>query len=148
MNLKPGRYTVGEEHKTGWRQTYPAAGTHEVVLAAGMVIDTLHFGNYDTRSSVGYERGSRLPETFVLMQNYPNPFNPVTTIKYGIPHKSRVKIEVFNMLGKRVAILRDEIHQPGYYEVKFNSPGLSSGIYLYKLTAPGFVATRKMLQVK
>ncbi|MGH7452341.1 MAG: T9SS type A sorting domain-containing protein, partial [bacterium] len=88
------------------------------------------------------------PATFELFQNYPNPFNPSTTIKYGVPRQSRIKIEVFNALGISVAVLVNEFHQPGYYTVKLERTGLPSGMYFYKLTAPGWIETKKMLLMK
>jgi len=94
------------------------------------------------------EDALRFPKDFALSQNYPNPFNPKTIIKYGIPRRAAVRIEIFDMLGKRVRILIDGIHEAGTYEVEFEAKGLSSGLYVYKLTAPGVVATRKMVLIK
>jgi hypothetical protein len=146
--LAPGTYTVSEVLRNGWRQTFPPApGTYTVNLASGQVVDTLNFGN-EPPTAVEESDEVALPETFVLFQNHPNPFNPATTIKYGIPRRSRVRIEVFDMLGKRVALLTDAIQPAGYHQVTFNSAGLSSGIYFYSLTATGVVETKKMLLLR
>ena len=92
------------------------------------------------------------PETYILDQNYPNPFNPSTTIRYEIPVSQQgfvpVKITVFNALGQQIAVLVNEEKPAGIYEVKLDIPGLSSGIYFYKLTAPGFSIVKKMVVSK
>jgi len=106
-------------------------------------------------------------EEYQLEQNYPNPFNPVTTIKFSIPsnhlHRagtgakgeiSNIKLVVYDMLGRQVAMLVNwepsfgEEKMPGTYEVKFDASKLSSGVYIYRLTAQDFSASRKMMVVK
>ena len=71
----------------------------------------------------------------VLNQNYPNPFNPSTKISYSVPEESIVKIAVYDILGREVAILASGEKQPGYYEVDWNAAGFASGIYIYRITA-------------
>ena len=92
------------------------------------------------------------PENYILNQNYPNPFNPSTTIRYEIPVSQQgfvpVKITVYNPLGQMVAILVNEEKPAGTYEAKFDASGLSSGIYYYKLTVPGYSITKKMVAAK
>lgn len=95
-------------------------------------------------SKTGYD----LPENFTLYQNYPNPFNPFTIIKFGLPKTEAVKIEVFNALGQRVAVLIDKTMPAGYNEVEFNAQHLPSGLYLYRLETGGFQYVRKMLFLK
>jgi len=155
-NLGPGTYKVSEVLKPRWRQTFPAAPdtAYVVVLAAGQAVRDLNFAN-EPPVSVDQKDEAPVPEDFALLQNYPNPFsahgifdNPSTTIKYAVPRQSLVKIEVFNTLGVRVAVLVNKIHQPGRYAVKLERLDLPGGLYIYKLTAPGWVATRKMLLLK
>ena len=79
-----------------------------------------------------------IPKKFSLNQNYPNPFNPETTIKYELPKTSKVKLQIFNILGQKIKTLVDEEKQPGYYSVKWNGINdygvkVSSGIYIYRL---------------
>jgi len=88
------------------------------------------------------------PEQVSLEQNYPNPFNPSTVMSYNLPQASDVRLEVFNLLGQRVALLVDEMKQPGQHTVTFDAGRLSSGMYIYRLQANGFTQTRKMMLVK
>jgi hypothetical protein len=91
---------------------------------------------------------STAPKTFLLEQNYPNPFNPSTTIRYQLPVASEVKLEVYDVLGKKVATLVNERQSAGSYQFVWNASGLSSGTYFYRLQAGGFVETKKMILVK
>jgi hypothetical protein len=90
---------------------------------------------------------SSTPNTFLLEQNYPNPFNPSTTIRYQLPVASMVKLEVYDVLGKKVVTLVSERQSAGYYQFIWNASGLSSGTYFYRLQAGGFVETKKMMLV-
>jgi uncharacterized Ntn-hydrolase superfamily protein len=88
------------------------------------------------------------PGIYYLFQNYPQPFNPVTTIKYQIPELSFVNLTVFDLLGNEISTLVNEKRQPGIYEVSFNADGLASGVYIYKLTAGKFTASKKLILLK
>lgn len=90
------------------------------------------------------------PEDFSLSQNYPNPFNPVTIITYSIPENLKVRITLFDVLGREIAVLADDEQAPGTYSVSFNSGlyNLSSGTYFYKLSAGDFTSTKKMTLMK
>jgi hypothetical protein len=93
---------------------------------------------------------------FYLDQNYPNPFNPSTIIKYtisnviasGTKQSQQVLLKVYDILGNEIATLVNEEKPAGTYEIEFNGTGLSSGVYLYKLQAGDFVATKKMILMK
>ncbi len=88
---------------------------------------------------------------FALSQNYPNPFNPSTHIEYEIPsglNSVHVKLAVFDILGNEVAVLVNEDKAPGSYDIEFSSKKLSSGTYIYKLTAGNYSSTRKMLVLR
>jgi len=89
-----------------------------------------------------------IPATFELSTNYPNPFNPTTSIRYGVPESSTIKLEVFDILGKRVATLVNTTMKPGYYTVQFNAVRLSSGVYFYRLTDGKHYLTQKMTLLK
>lgn len=83
-----------------------------------------------------------------LEQNFPNPFNPTTTIQYTIPKGGYVRLAVFNLLGQEVAKIFEGVQSAGTYEVTFNNQELPTGIYFYRIQAPGFVETRKMIITK
>lgn len=90
-----------------------------------------------------------LPKEFGLSQNYPNPFNPSTTISYALPKASDVSIEVFNILGRRVASLVNQRKAAGNYSAQFQASNLSSGVYFYTLRINGKVLkSQKMLLIK
>ncbi len=84
----------------------------------------------------------------VLEQNFPNPFNPMTTIQYTIPKGGYVRLSVFNLLGQEVAKIFEGIQSAGTYDVRFSNQELPTGIYFYRIQAPGFVETRKMIITK
>ena len=85
-----------------------------------------------------------VPGEYSLAQNYPNPFNPSTSIRYGLPNRSLVTLTVFNTLGQEVVQLVNGEQGAGYHELKLDGSGLSSGVYLYRLRAGEFVATKKL----
>lgn len=89
-----------------------------------------------------------LPETYILSQNYPNPFNPVTTIQFQLPEPTHVTLDVFNLWGQRVATLLDDKQPAGQQQVRFNAGHLSSGMYMYRIRAGSFTATKHMMLVK
>jgi hypothetical protein len=88
------------------------------------------------------------PVRYVLEQNYPNPFNPATTIRYSLPHKSQVRLTVYNPLGQQVAILVQGQQEAGSYEVKFDGSNLASGVYFYRLQAGSFLEAKKLVIAK
>lgn len=99
-------------------------------------------------SSVSAPGTIALPGEIRLDANYPNPFNPVTNISYSLPAQTMVQLEVYDMLGRRVAFLVDETQQAGAHTVAFDASELSSGIYIYKLSAGGQSITKKMSLIK
>ncbi|MGE5456838.1 MAG: T9SS type A sorting domain-containing protein, partial [Methanococcaceae archaeon] len=87
-------------------------------------------------------------KTYYMFQNYPNPFNPSTKIRYSIPEESHVSIKVYNILGKLVRELVNEIKPAGDHEVIFKDNDLASGTYIYSIKAGNFSSTRKMILLK
>jgi glucuronoarabinoxylan endo-1,4-beta-xylanase len=101
------------------------------------------------------DEGSRLPQTFELFQNYPNPFNPVTVIRFQLPAASLVSLNVYDLLGRKVASLVHGMMEHGYHNTEWNARAAASGLYFYRLEATTignpqttFVETRKMLLVR
>jgi PKD repeat protein len=89
-----------------------------------------------------------IPSEFNLSQNYPNPFNPVTSIKYQVPEASLVSIKVYDLIGREVEVLVNEVKQPGTYQVNFDSGNFASGVYFYKMIAGDFISVKKMNLLK
>jgi tetratricopeptide (TPR) repeat protein len=88
------------------------------------------------------------PTNFVLEQNYPNPFNPVTAIRYYLPLGSDIRLDVFNLMGQKVATLTTGYQENGYHNVSWNAQGFASGVYVYQLRAGNSIQTQKMLLLK
>ena len=109
--------------------------------------DTLTLANEITEVR-GPREGGNVPGSFELGQNYPNPFNAVTTIRYGLPQKSAVLLTVYNLLGQEVATLVHGDQEAGYHSVQLDASDLPSGVYLYRIMARDFVATKKLVLLR
>ncbi len=89
-----------------------------------------------------------IPVEFALRQNYPNPFNPSTAIEFSLPKGDNVKLEIFDVLGRKVQTLISEFKEAGNYKVYFNAASLPSGVYLYKIDAGANTSVKKMILMK
>jgi hypothetical protein len=100
-------------------------------------------------TGVGSE-SENMPGIYSLSQNYPNPFNPSTTIQFTIPVGTygRTSLRVYDVLGREVATLVNEVKQPGTYSVTWDASGIASGVYFYRLHAGEFSSMKKMLLLK
>jgi len=104
---------------------------------------------YDVDNTTGgVEETQDLPEALALSQNYLNPLNPKTTISYAVLQVSHVKIALYDMLGREIALLVNEDKQPGTYTVELNAGNLSSGIYVCHMQAGDITASKKLLLTK
>lgn len=108
----------------------------------------VYVGAWTFTPPTGINDPAGTPSEFVLSQNYPNPFNPTTAIKFSVPERSDVSLKVFDMLGREVATLVNEVKEAGSYELNFDASALASGTYIYKLTAGNNVQTKKMVLLK
>ncbi len=133
---------------------YPAsANTVYTVGANGTILKTTTGG-----VPIGIKPiSSSIPKKYILYQNYPNPFNPTTKIKFSIPFLPlskgeaegvRVRLRIYDLLGREVTTLIDENLQPGTYEVEWNVNRFASGVYFYQLRAGDFVQTKKLVLLK
>ena len=113
----------------------------------GWYVDDLKVWGYQGPPS-GIVNGNAVPLIFALEQNYPNPFNPTTQINYSVAKIGLVKISVFDILGREVKTLVNEVKTPGFYAVDFVGTSLSSGMYFYRMESGSFVDTKKMTFIK
>ncbi|MDP7529388.1 MAG: T9SS type A sorting domain-containing protein, partial [Candidatus Marinimicrobia bacterium] len=119
----------------------------------GPLSDLGYEGDLLIRAAIDYEgAGVRdnigLPKTFALDQNMPNPFNPETLIMFDVAEEGRVVLKLFDITGREVRRLHDKFLVPGNYTYFLNGSNLASGVYFYRMEAPGFVATKKLLLVR
>ena len=136
MIFEPGNDTV----RCVWR-TIAYNGTDSLTSNARYI--------YLVRNTVGIKIvSSSVPDKFDLFQNYPNPFNSTTKIQLQVTSYKFVKLIVFDLLGREVAILVNEKLQPGTYEITFDTGYLTSGIYFYKLITEEFSETKRMVLLK
>ena len=92
---------------------------------------------------------AEVPASFSLAQNYPNPFNPTTTINFSLPEEATIRLTVFDVIGRRVAVLTDQLYQAGVHELVWDASAHASGIYFYRMEAGGkLIQTQKMTLIK
>ena len=107
-----------------------------------------YYNSNFTQLPVNVENEIQNVVDYNLYQNYPNPFNPTTTIRYSIPQEGRVTLKIFDILGQEVTTLKNEFQKANKYEVQFNSAGLASGVYIYRLQVNDYVQSKKMMLLK
>ena len=115
---------------------YPAGGEGRISLT-----DALPIANEN-------EGIAGIPNTYALEQNYPNPFNPTTQINFSLPEAAQVQLNVYNMLGQKVATVMQQRLDAGYHTVQFDAANLASGMYIYRLQAGSYISTKKMMLIK
>jgi len=89
-----------------------------------------------------------IPKEYSLSQNYPNPFNPVTHLEFGISNLGFVSLKIYDVLGREVKTLVNEIKTAGKYKIEFDGSNFASGVYFYRIEAGDFVQTKRMVLVK
>ncbi len=94
------------------------------------------------------DHGMAAPEEFVMLGSYPNPFNPTTTFSFAPPEASRVTLKIYNVHGQLVQTLVDGMRNAGTHDVTFDASRLSSGIYVYQMSAGDHTVNGKMVLVK
>jgi hypothetical protein len=149
----PNGNTLIVESTSGYMFEVTAAGTRAWEYnPGGEIVRALRYpASYAGLKALGTaasQSGTTMPSQMTLSQNYPNPFNPVTTITFGMPETTRAKLEVFNLLGDRVATLLDGEVTAGYHSIQFDASHLASGTYFYRLTSGTSMAVRKLAVVR
>lgn len=123
-----------------------AEGNSEYYNLRGYVINGIVHG--DTALTGIKQISAEVPQSFYLFQNYPNPFNPSTKIRFSIASTQQISLTIYDMNGKEISKLVNEVLPAGEYETEFNSNGLSSGIYYYKFSTSDFIDVKKMVLIK
>ena len=126
-------------------------GNHFIVDTEDIMTDVFFLAKYNAAqspTSIKILNNELKPAHFSLDQNYPNPFNPSTNINFSIADEGQVSLEIYNMLGEKVAVIVNEFLSAGNYSADWNSAGLPSGTYIYRLTANNVSQTRKMILLK
>ncbi|MCK9280209.1 MAG: T9SS type A sorting domain-containing protein [Melioribacteraceae bacterium] len=122
-----------------------AYGTTELEMKTGL---TEAEAKYQATLSKVEKTNELIPTDYALSQNYPNPFNPTTKISFTLPERSNVSLKVYNVLGQMVSELVNSDFEAGNYTVDFNASQLSSGMYIYTLSAGNNLITKKMTLIK
>jgi hypothetical protein len=142
--------TTANDSSEIWTVAGPAAfGCYLVVL------DASNFAFYDSsdapfeiRPLAADEIGLGIPTEFALHDPYPNPFNAQATIAFDVPRVSQIRVTIFDVLGREVAVLLDESRAAGRQRVSWNAANFSSGLYFVRMTGADYVATRRLLLLK
>jgi photosystem II stability/assembly factor-like uncharacterized protein len=103
---------------------------------------------FNLNSTIGVDPFGEIPLKYKLSQNYPNPFNPVTNIEFDIPKYNSVKLEIYDISGKKIEELVNQNLNAGHYQVQWDASKYASGAYIYKLLTPDYSSTAKMILIK
>ena len=146
-----GRTWTAQLHVTGGpssgRDIVFTDAQHGWLLGDKDILYRTDNGGDPMQTGIG-EESRVVPKEFSLFPNYPNPFNPTTTIKYTLPEAAQVTLTLYSVLGQQIMVLVNERQEPGYHEVTLRGLSLGSGVYLLRLQAGGFMASRKLLLAK
>ncbi|MBU1681037.1 MAG: T9SS type A sorting domain-containing protein [Bacteroidetes bacterium] len=113
-----------------------------------LLIGTYGYGLFELQLPTNVEQKQNIPLISSLSQNYPNPFNPSTVINYSTSKQELITLKLYDITGKEVSILVNEVKNKGTYSVNFDASKLSSGVYFYKLQTKNFFETKKMLLLR
>ena len=160
LTMNPLSGTVSPEGSAGIILTINAEGIEPGIYSAGISVNSNDPDQGSviiplslTVNGMSSEQEALLPQEFALHQNYPNPFNPVTRIRYDLPENSMVNITVYDMLGREVKTLVNQVQDAGFKSIMWDATNyygksVSAGIYLYQIQSGGFIQTEKMVLLK
>ncbi len=141
----PGYGTTNEPHHYTFVDS-AAQSDHPYYRLKQIDIDgAIHYSDGVRVNGLTHVKNQEISTVFSLLQNYPNPFNPTTTIMFSVGTYGHASLRVYDVLGREVATLVDEVRDAGAYEAVFDASGFASGVYFYKLESGSFVQTKKML---
>jgi len=126
-----GRGTTNEPMTYYYKDSKPESGRYQYRLKQSDFNGNFEYFTLENDVVIG------TPVSFTLNQNYPNPFNPVSKIDFAIPVNGLVTLKVYDILGKEVTVLINEVKEAGFYSVKFDGTNLSSGVYFYSINVDG-----------
>ena len=112
------------------------------------LVQEIMLNKFNETTDVNKKKEEIIPVDYILYQNFPNPFNPNTTINYVLPERSFVKLKIYDVLGRQLKILVNEVKSSGKYKIEFNASSLPSGIYLYSIEFGNRIISKKMLLLK
>jgi hypothetical protein len=143
LNFDPGTRTFWSTSTTAGTLSVKVTATDTAGASASCTF------TIDVAQQIGIEPiNEQVPTELKLLQNYPNPFNPSTSIAFDIPKASHAKLVVYDINGREIQTLVNEMLRAGSYKVSLNGENLSSGIYFYTLATNSFTQTKKMILLK
>ncbi|MFA7361069.1 MAG: FG-GAP-like repeat-containing protein [Candidatus Kapaibacterium sp.] len=147
--LENGWVSFGAPPTNGTNISIKVLYTHDPDFAVSNWDNNI--GNYLFKNTIITSAGNlslEMQTDFKLLQNYPNPFNPTTKIEFTVPKNSDVRISVFDVTGKEVAVLVNETLQAGTYQTDWNASAFSSGVYFYRMVTNRYSETKRMMLVR
>ena len=138
----------------------PEISQNSFIAVSGSVLHVVWRDSRDGNFEIYYKRdptgnpnainiiSGEVPDGFSLSQNYPNPFNPITNIEFSVPKTGIVKLTVFDILGREIALLVNENLNTGTYKADFDASNLPNGVYFYKMQTENFTDVKKMILIK
>jgi hypothetical protein len=140
-------YSLAHTTLTGNRRVWSIGGCPYAPYA-GAGTNVVNCGLYIVPITSSSPVTTQIPDDYKLEQNYPNPFNPLTKINFDIPKTGFVSVKIFDVLGKEIKMLVNEVKNAGSYSIEFDGSSLASGTYFYRMESGGFIATKKMILIK
>jgi len=147
-SFTPGHGTTLAPHAYAYQDVSPGPAERWYRLRQVDLDGTVHLSEQIQVSILTSVAGSSAPTSFALRQNFPNPFNPSTVVSCQSPVAGHIRIAVYDVLGREVAVLMDEWKDAGRYSVTWNASGNASGVYFCRMVAGTFVANQRMVMSK